>query len=326
MKVHRWLAALGSALILVLSPLGVRALHAQTLTITGCATFTYNGGSGTGTISITCNPTSTPPAAGAPTCQSLTVSPPNDSTPSATLTLTASCTAGSNPIASYTLTGPGITPPGLTQTVASLGPAANTFTVTPPPTATTTYSVTATDGTLASNAATGIYTVGSTSTGPVDMSACTAAGFTGVLVDLPYSVVQNQRVSSTGFGSANALVVRFTVPSVTSDTAAINIVQGGTSQQINHLATLSALPCQFATQAAPTGSVLAAAVGTSPIFYLGVNVPVSTIFGTTTPTLLQPGTTYFLTIVNRNGYYGSPLFTNSCASAGRCDVNINFSN
>lgn len=226
---HRLFVVLALICIAPFSP--VEALHAQTLTLDGCATFDVISGSGTGALSIRCNQASAPPIA-----------------------------------------------------------------VPPQP-------------------------------GAVDMSACTAAGFTGMLIDLPYSTVANYRVTSAGFSGGNALVVRFTVPLVARDTAWINIVQNGTSQSIYHLATLSNLPCQFATQASPTGDVLAATYGTSPSFSLGVNVPVFTQFGgAATPTLLQPGNTYYLTIVNRNGYYGTPSFLNSCAYAGRCDVNINFSN
>lgn len=320
MKIRGWLATLGGAFLMVAPLFGAGVAQAQTLNITGCATFTYNSGSGTGSISITCSPAVTTP--GAPSCQSLIVSPANDSTAPASITLTANCTAGTNLITSYSFTGG-----GLIGTQAS-----NSVTISPVPTASTSFSVTASDGSLTSNSVGGRYDVGSTSPAPgtVDLSACTAAGFTGVPMDVEYpsSTTGSLRTVTSGFSGSNAIVVRFTVPMVTTDTSSFSLAQNGTSMQINRLATLATQPCQFATKAAPVGSIIASSLGVSPTINMGVSVPTSTspYTGLVTPALLTAGQTYYLTIVNRNGYFGASNFSNSCTSLGRCDMNINFLN
>ena len=119
-----------------------------------------------------------------------------------------------------------------------------------------------------SNSVSGSYTVGGVppGTGSVDLSACTAQGFTGKLMDLSYAPGNTRLSSDTlgSFGNANALVLRFTTPAVAGDTSSIQFSQIAGTPQVFRLATLATQPCQVATSAGSSGSIIASAVSQSP--------------------------------------------------------------
>ena len=313
----RSLAMAGGTILVAACLFASGSPHAQsaTLTITGCASFTTSGGTGS-TLVITCNQTPPPPSSGAPTCSSLQVSPS-----ATTLTLIASCTPGSNPITAYTFSGPGLS--GTPQ-------ASNQLTISPLPGSTTTYSVTATDGSQTSNSVQGTYSVGGgTKDGPVDLSACTAQGFTAQLIDIQYPVSQNIRYTSSTFSNSAALVFRFTTPSAAVGTPGISIVTGGYPLiDATHVVALSTQPCQFPSSSLASGAILAAPL---PSISPNIGMSLATIvppnprpFGYVPPAQLYPNTTYFVTVVNRAGYMGSSGWTSPSCRGSTCNINFNF--
>jgi hypothetical protein len=263
------------AALLATSMFGSAGVSAQTVTITGCAFLTPTVTAGN--ITITCSATK---SSGGPSCTSLSVT-----TNQSAITLTANCFQGTNPITSYTFTGPGVS---TTQAGSSLTIAA--------PTVSATYLVTASDGSSTSNSVSGSYTVGGVpaGTGTVDVSACA-----GKLMDLSYAPGNTRLSSDTlgSFGNANALVLRFTTPAVAGDTSSIQFSQIAGTPQVFRLATLATQPCQIATSAGSSGSILASAVSVSPVF--GLKIGGTSGIGRTA---LTPGTTYYITVVNRNSY------------------------
>jgi hypothetical protein len=283
------------AALLATSMFGSGGVNAQTVTITGCASLTSV--TNAGNITINCSATK---SQGAPSCTSLTVT-----TNQSAITLTANCFQGTNPITSYTFTGPGV---NTTQAGSSLTIAA--------PTTSATYSVTASDGSSSSNSVSGSYTVGGVppATVPVDLSACTAQGFTGKLLDLSYAPGNTRLSSDTigSFGNANALVLRFTTPAVTGDTSSIQFSQIAGTPQVFRVATLATQPCQIATSASSSGSILASAVSQSPVFRLQIGG-----LSRLGVTALTPGTTYYITVVNRNSYSDT---VGSCTKTSSCGV------
>jgi hypothetical protein len=288
------------AALLATSMFGSAGVNAQTVTINGCASLTSSGGSGN--IIINCGPAK---SGGAPSCSSLSVTPATNANNPSSITLTANCTAGTNPITSYTFSGTGV---NTSQGGASL--------VVTAPTTSVTYSVTASDGSLSSNSVSGSYTVGGAGTGSVDLSACTAKGFTGILMDLQYVAGAQTRLSSDKFGSfgnRNALVLRFTTPAVAGDTSSIQFSQLAGTDQVFRVATVATLPCQIATAPGASGSILTSnGVSQSPSFPLQIG-GVSSLGRTA----LNPGTTYYITVVNRNGYKDT---VGSCTKSSSCGV------
>jgi len=282
---------------------------AQTVTITGCASLSSTGGNGASNITIVCNPTIGSP--GAPVCQRLDVTPPSSTNNPISITLSASCSVGSSAITSYTFTGPGV------NTVQG-GPSLSVTA----PLATATYTVTATDmAGLRSNSATGTFTVGSLGgkDATVDLSACTAHGFNGKVMELAYSTGGNLRISSDklgSFGNSDAVVLRFTTPPIGGDSSGIQFSQVAMTPQVFRVATLATQPCQIATSTGRSGAILASSYSKSPVFYLTVGGASS--LGKVG---LQANTTYFITVVNRNGYGGSP----SCTTSS-CGVLMDFTN
>jgi hypothetical protein len=314
----RSLTVLGSMILVAACHLAPGSARAQsaTLTITGCASFTTSAGTST-TLVITCNQSPPPPTSGAPTCSSLQVSPA-----ATTLTLIANCAPGANPITAYTFSGPGL---------AGTPQASNQLTISPIPASTTTYSVTATDGSQTSNSVQGTYSVGggAPKDGSVDDSACTAQGFTAQVIDVQYPVSTNIRATSTTFGNSTALVFRFTTPSVAVGTPGISIVTGGYPLiDATHVVALSTQPCQFPSSSFPSGAILAAPLPTlSPNIGMSlapVITPNPKPFGYVPPVQLYPNTTYFVTVVNRGGYVGTPVWTTQSCLGSTCNIYFNF--
>ena len=312
---RRLATLLGGTSFLAVSLLASTDIAAATLTVAGCSSFSTTS-DGSGNLMITCNAGS--PTPGGPTCSSLGVSPPNNSTNPASITLTANCSAGSSAITTYTFTGPNV---NATQSNASLQ-------IIPAPASSATYSVKASDGTLTSNAVSGVYTVGGkVDPGDVDLSACTAQGLSGQLIDIAYPQGSNVRNTTTSFSASTALVYRFTTPNATTGTPSIAVAQGGVPLvAANRVVAIATQPCQFPTSSAASGSIMRGTRGTNPTLYLSL-APVTAPTGlfSVPPVQLLPNTTYFVTVVNRNGYFGSSAWTNSCMS-GVCNINFNFQN
>jgi hypothetical protein len=287
------------AVLLATSIFGSAGANAQqTVTITGCTSLTSVTSAG----NITINCSATPKSQGGPSCTSLSVTPADDTNKPANITLTANCTAGTSPINSYTFTGPGM---NRSQTGTSL--------VVTAPTVTTTYSVTASDGTSPSNTVSGSYTVGGANPGTgVDLSACTAQGYTATLMDLAYSTSGNVRLASNTLGNSNALVLRFTTPAAAGDTSSIQFSALGMAPKAYRVATVSTQPC--------SGSILASKTSQTPVFSFSIGFTPPRVGLTPPPITLATGTTYYITVVNRNAD-GS----NSCTTSS-CPVNMDFTN
>jgi hypothetical protein len=91
------------------------------------------------------------------------------------------------------------------------------------PVVSTTYTVTASDGTRTGTAS-AYYSATGGGGGAVDMTACTQQGYTGRLLDVAWPMAANVGISngalsaspSGTFGNYDALVVRFTVPAASA--------------------------------------------------------------------------------------------------------------
>ncbi|MEO8345756.1 MAG: hypothetical protein ABI607_08685 [Betaproteobacteria bacterium] len=252
------------------------------------------------------------------TCQSVTVSPPNNSGSPSSILLTANCTAGKYPIAVYLFYGPTGQPIGAFQASATL--------TIPAPTATSSYTVIASDGLANSNtSAPGTYTVGTGGSNGFDLSACTAAGYSGHGIDIAYPVTGNTpRVLTPtfgNFGGNDMMVVRFVAPAFEpTPGSTIAASEYSVYPSVQRLATLSTQPCVVATSSAVGGTILASTAGSSVAnLYMAL---VGTGLGYQAK--LTPGATYYINYVNRTGYGGADSCTLSGSS--NCAMYIDFKN
>jgi len=310
---------LGGAALLAAFAFGfANVATAQTITVNGCSSFTTSGGTSSN-LTITCN-TGVVGGPTAPTCSGANIALAGSS-----LTFTANCTKGTNPITSVTLNGVSLcsgaacTNPSSPVSVPGLAI----------PLSTTNYIVTASDGQLqGSSSAT--YVVGTGGGGAIDLSGCTAAGYTGRVLDIKYpttttsSIANGASKASPGgsFGNNDALVVRFTTPDAGVNPSATFQPAGNSGSQFTpRVYTLSTQPCQFATSNVPAGSILYAISSQSPAIAVRVGQTCTTGGWTscTNTAWLQPNTTYYITMVNRTSFGGAP----SC-SVGNCDMRVDF--
>jgi hypothetical protein len=311
---------LGGAALLAAFAFGfANVATAQTITVNGCSSFTTTGGTSSN-LTITCN-TGVVGGPTAPSCSGA-----NIALAGSTLTFTATCTQGTNPITSVTLNGVSLcsgaacTNPSSPVSVPGLAV----------PLSTTNYIVTASDGQLqGSSSAT--FVVGSGGGGAIDLSGCTAAGYTGRGLDITFPTVTNTSIGNGAnaaapkgsFGNNDALVVRFTTPAAgVNDQTVFQPAGNAPSQNTGRVYTLSTQPCQFATSSTPTGSILYATSSQSPA--ITVNVKACPYTGAyagycNMAAYLQPNTTYYVTMVNRTGFGGA----GSCLY-GSCDMRIDF--
>jgi hypothetical protein len=186
---------------------------------------------------------------------------------------------------------------------------------------TTTYVVTATNAgsTPATVTQPVVVQVAGGSSG-IDMSLCTAAGFTGRGVTMNYRLSGNERVLTSNlgnFGNNEAIVVAFIAPAADNTGGAhFTMTYAGGAGQGNKLATLDTKPCSFgtvnSTQFASGNPPATVSVGPS------FNLNVAPNGGGVGQTQLQPGITYFITFINRNDYYGKVTSTPSCTGS-TCD-------
>ena len=173
--------------------------------------------------------------------------------------------------------------------------------------------------------------------GSIDLSGCASQGYIGHGLDMAFPVTGNSSVlngalnssPSGAFGNSDALVVRFTTPAAGVNNLSVFQPAGNAPyQNTTRVYTVATSPCVFATiniSFPPTSPYVYSTVSQSP----AINMNIGTCpYALTIPAIcttqgawLQPNTTYYVNMVNRNGYGGS----NSCASSN-CDMRIDFNN
>jgi hypothetical protein len=133
------------------------------------------------------------------------------------------------------------------------------------------------------------------------------------LVDIAWPNGRNVRLPVPDFGD-DVLVIRFTTPAASVREPSLQVSQLAKAPQVFRVATLATQPGVMATGPGTSPIVLASAVSQSPVFRLTVGTGRMGLIG------LQPNTTYYLNVVNRDNY-GGP---SNCV--GNCGVNIDFTN
>jgi len=158
--------------------------------------------------------------------------------------------------------------------------------------------------------------------GAIDVSACTAAGYTGHGIVIPYPVSGNStRVWTQNFatfGNNEMIVVGFQTPAAEISPGASILLsyQAGNDHNLR-LATLSTQPCVVATSTATSSTILGSlAQNQSPNFNILV-----TGTAASWQVKLQPSTWYYVNYVNRRDYNGAA----SCTT-GDCRAYIDFNN
>jgi hypothetical protein len=121
------------------------------------------------------------------------------------------------------------------------------------------------------------------------------------------------RLPIPNFGDG-VLVIRFVTPAASTRQPSLQVSQIGGTPQVFRLATLATQPGVVAMKPGASGPILASAVSQSPVFRLVVGTGRVGLIG------LAPSTTYYLNVVNRDGYSGPSNCT------GKCGVNIDFTN
>jgi hypothetical protein len=146
-----------------------------------------------------------------------------------------------------------------------------------------------------------------TTSGPI---ACAGYAKT-VVLDLPWTA-QSKAVTS-GFGNDTIVVGRFTTgasapgANYPANVSSIEYVDPSATRT----AALSTSPCDL-TGAGLNGAAVTVSVGPSWTYQIGGTAPVT--FRTSTPTrvVLQPSTTYYVNIVNRNASGAPSCGTTTC--------------
>lgn len=282
---RRALASLGMlAVLATFAP--VHAANIQILDPDGaCASWTTGGTAQSPTLTCNKAPTST---GGVPVC-SVTADGVNPLTISAPklVVLSASCTnVDSN--TTYTWSGGTVSGSASSQSLQV--------------SATTTFSVVATNASGPSGSKSVTVTLGSTAPPPAPppSGALSCPGYNNTyVVDLKYQRSGDFKDVGT-FGQGDLLIARFTTPTTLANRGAEGLIAvgeyAGNGEQFYRTAVLSATPCSF------TAAGNALATGTGPTVYFN-NYP------------LSPGTTYYFQI--NNTYRGSP----SC-NDGNCPVRV----
>ena len=150
-------------------------------------------------------------------------------------------------------------------------------------------------------------------------AACGAAGYSMTSLDIPYPIVGNSQIATTGvFGNWNAIVVHFRTPAAGVNDAAVFQPAGfAPSQNTSRVYALGTAPCLFA--AGPNTDYLAASQSPAINIKIGkctfANQALCPAYGA----WLKPLTDYYVTMVNRTSAGGQP----SCAYA-TCPMRIDF--
>ena len=301
------------------------SLAAADATATGCVyrVAATDATTGSGAATVTVNWTTTPPAS--PSGCSITPNPSSLPNTGGSVTLTAVCTGNTNSSTTWQFTKGGANfggvSTGASGTSTSDSLAANTGTAA----TTTTYGMVVTNAGAPSTSVTNTVTVAGTGGGggSFDLSACTAQGYTGRGVDIPYPVSANSARVFTpnlgNFGPNEMIVVRFVAPtSETTPGATIVASEYSSYAPAFRLATLSTKPCEVAPSTAITASILGSTISQAPNFSMALNGT----GGFSYPIKLTPGATYYVNYVNRQAYGSS---ASSCPS-GNCAMYIDFKN
>jgi hypothetical protein len=302
------------------------SLTAPGATILGCSykVSVTDGASGGGSATKTLNWTSAPPPT--PTGCSVTFSQGSASLPNAggPVTMNGNCTGNvdANTVYAWTKNGAPFTSGKQASDALSAGGTAGS---------TTTYQFQATNpGGTTVNTQQLVTVAGSGGGGGFDLSGCTAAGYTGRGLDVPFPVSNTTSIANGAFnaspggtfGNSDALVLRFTTPAAgVNDGTILAPAANPPAQNTPRVYTLSTKPCDFATSGTPTGSIIYATAGSSPSITINnkscpYNPAICGVYGAWT----QPNTTYFLTMVNRTSFTSG---LGSCAYAS-CDMRIDF--
>jgi hypothetical protein len=154
----------------------------------------------------------------------------------------------------------------------------------------------------------------------IDVSACTALGYTGHGVDIAYpTTVNSPRVFTDktvgNFGANDMIVVRFVAAASEGNGSNLVASEWASFPAAFRLATLATAPCVVATSATPTATILASKISQAP----GLNMSLTAQFGVIK---LTPGATYYVNYVNRDSYNS----TSSSCNAGNCGMYIDFNN
>ncbi len=306
---------LRAAAVLATCAFGVAGVSAQSITVGGCTSFTTSAQTNTSNIQITCN-TGGGGGPTAPSCYGASIS--EVGSPATSLTLRATCAQGTSAITGVTANGTQM--PGPFNSPYSVNLAGIAV-----PTVTTTYSVTATDGSLNGSASVQ-YVVGGG--GSIDLSACAAQGFTGRGVtvtswptssgNINIAQLAGAAASPKGtFGNNDALVIRFTTPASDGTTHVWQPAGDPPNQSVTRVSSVATQPCQIPTQSGASGSIIATG-GTYYAFDVGSCK--KTGFGSgCANTVLQPNTTYYVTMINRTSIGG----VGSCPVSS-CEMHLNF--
>ena len=282
------------------------------------------GGSGTITLSF-----STAPPAQPSGCK-VTFSVGSANLPNAggSITMVGSCTTNVDANTTYAWTKGGTSFLSGNTASDTLGAGGTSGT-------TTTYAFQATNAGAPTTNTQQLVTVAGSSGGggAFDMSGCTAAGYTGRGLDIPYPVSTGTRIYNVAFnaspggtfGNGDAVVLRFTTPAagVNNQSKLVPASNAG-SQGTPRVWTIATQPCQFATSNTTTGTIAYATAGPSPTITVNIGTcPAAYVAAGTCGAFgayLQPNTTYFLTVVNRSS------FTNPAGSCGisSCDMLVDF--
>ena len=209
---------------------------------------------------------------------------------------------------------------------------------------TTNYTVTASDGSLqGSSTATYVAGGGGGGGGAVDLSGCSALGYTdarwvdaaypngaNINVNYIFSTAKNAAGATNGiFLNQSALVLRFTTPALGVNDAVSPNFQAEVQSNGSRQATLGTAPCLVPTTNSKTGGVVRALISQTPTFIAQVVAggvcPYTALSCAGTyagVTWLAPNTTYYITLVNKGSFTGP---ANTCNSAN-CDMRWNFNN
>ena len=282
-NISRVLAAAVASGGFFVAPLPV---HATQLS---CSSFSATP-DGSGNITVNCTDAGSPP----PSNCSLSVSPTTIPASGGQVTITANC--GTSPTVS-----------GGKSVVA--GTFANTWTDSIPANTSTssqsfTYSVSGASG---SNQATVLQLAPGGST-PPPTGSISCPGYTNTLVyDLPWSALS--KVTTKGFSNTAFVVGRFTTPATGVVSATATIFTGQfTEPTVVRTGAVSTSPCDLTGQGLGTSAV-SPGVSQGPSWFYQINGTAPRLSGRL---VLQPSTTYYINLTNRDKNNAPTCTAGSC--------------
>jgi hypothetical protein len=291
----------------------------ETRSTPGSVTYSVLGQNGAGRgplASVTVNWQPAAPVASPSGC-TLAANPGSLSAGGGAVTLTASCVGGGAPM-NFAWSG------GSVAASTTVGAQATNIT------ATTSFSVTPSNGGGAGNTATAVVSVAGTSTPPPSLDFCTQYPNV-VVLDVPWGGQAVSGGAGAGFQANGVLVARFTVPAGFTSNS-------GKKGKVTHAeygdpptyrqASLSTKACDFrgaaTTASTPYQFSLAGGGVNFPMYWTFSNTGYIefTVTGTAfNTTQLQAGQTYYYNVRN----YSPDLQTNSCGSGATCNAIVSIS-